>query len=1086
MVDLPKIPKRSDLTPQVTSSVGAGDYASIGRAWSGALHSVSQGIDTFGEPLAQEAGRNAVTRDEQGNLKVEMPPIVGRLGDVARKSAEMAFTVQAQGEIEKNLTDLHNKTWKPVSEGGGGGDPSWFEKAAGSFINAFAGQHRGGFQGVVKQMGARVASQHTVNLMNQRERLDIKNQNDVLKGREEELRSRLATLAFDSGTDSDEFRSTVEELKSIRGQRSGDPRFGYSTAEAGLDAERDARTMRGMAVVGQARRDYQSTGDLAGAQRRAEEALTAAGIPIDERGRMIGEISSHLSGMAAVRAVQKQEFKDKALELGQRLQLGERLDEGEILRLATDMEKFGMFSDARKLRIDHAVNIGTADTSSGSAGDRVAGLKRARDSAAGAGFPSSLIGTESGGNWKAQNSVAGAGGMVGHFGRLQFGHARLQEARAAGAMPAGASVQDFLNSPEMQRNVERWHFSDIDQYIKDNGLSGAIGKTINGVVVTQDGMRAVAHLGGKDGLRRFIQSNGSYNPADANGTSLTTYLGKHSGNTAGGTGYSIVTQARLIAAQRAFDSSAKAELKTFKDSFDLVSGPTPEQAKSLMTIAPDISDEKVRQEVLDVLDKNRARLAVLTDPKAVDEAIAGIKLAATTEGASKREQKFAGYLEEHRKAQDKELESKPYLHGTRMQWDGEAAPTTMKAAAVPLDFGNAATLRAQIDARSTGSQLLEARFGRTATSLIDSEDAQKLKGVGPQLDAQGITAVFSSLAAARREPLAVTLKDKEAREALVSLTKTTDPVKFNAAMSGLDMLMRRDERGFVDAMDGDTLEKLMKWRDNIGLYNDPKQIEKLINPAMRGKEDDVAKAMRAKGERIGREMEDKDLQGIFRSFAKRFVGGNPDAFVEPGPGQDSAVNLPQNALRADLASTIGDFMASGMSEDRAKEAAFTKIQKTWGVSGVNDQIMKHAPDRFYMKHFGFTAREMDEEVQGALREATGKPLNKVMAALAPQSQRFKYLMVPNATTQADIKAWQDWEAQGSKGPAPAPPRYQILFEDTTKNPPQLRMVEGENGSPRLFRWDTAKKQAAYAKEFNDRRAAMDAADALSMQFFGVP
>lgn len=147
------------------------------------------------------------------------------------------------------------------------------------------------------------------------------------------------------------------------------------------------------------------------------------------------------------------------------------------------------------------------------------------------GGTSSLIQDESGGRWTAQNDAVGAGGKVGHFGRLQFGQARLEEAAAAGAIPPGTSPQQFMQSPELQKRAEQWHFNDIDQSIKANGLDRMIGKSINGVPVTLEGMRAVAHLGGKQGLAKFMISGGKYNPADRNGTRLSDYFARHGGET---------------------------------------------------------------------------------------------------------------------------------------------------------------------------------------------------------------------------------------------------------------------------------------------------------------------------------------------------------------------------------------------------------------------------------------------------------------------------------------------------------------------------------------------------------------------------
>ena len=142
-------------------------------------------------------------------------------------------------------------------------------------------------------------------------------------------------------------------------------------------------------------------------------------------------------------------------------------------------------------------------------------------------LPTSLKISESGGNWTAQNDAVGAGGQVGHFGRAQFGKARLQEAADAGAIPQGTTPQMFMNSPDLQKAAENWHFKDIDQHIARTGLDRAVGQSINGVPITIEGMRAVAHLGGKGGLTQFIQTGGRYNPTDSNGTSLLDYLRQH-------------------------------------------------------------------------------------------------------------------------------------------------------------------------------------------------------------------------------------------------------------------------------------------------------------------------------------------------------------------------------------------------------------------------------------------------------------------------------------------------------------------------------------------------------------------------------
>ena len=46
---------------------------------------------------------------------------------------------------------------------------------------------------------------------------------------------------------------------------------------------------------------------------------------------------------------------------------------------------------------------------------------------------------------------------------------------------------------------------------------------------SRGGLRAVAHLGGMSGMKKFVRSNGEYNPEDELGSSLREYYEKFSG-----------------------------------------------------------------------------------------------------------------------------------------------------------------------------------------------------------------------------------------------------------------------------------------------------------------------------------------------------------------------------------------------------------------------------------------------------------------------------------------------------------------------------------------------------------------------------
>ena len=134
------------------------------------------------------------------------------------------------------------------------------------------------------------------------------------------------------------------------------------------------------------------------------------------------------------------------------------------------------------------------------------------------GLPSWLTGRESGGNFGAVNADTGAAG------RGQFMESRLADAKRAGVVPANMTLDQFRADSTAQVRVEQWHVSDIGNFITRNQLDQYVGRTVAGIPITPNGMLAVAHLGGSTGLKKFLETGGQYNPADANGTRLSDYM----------------------------------------------------------------------------------------------------------------------------------------------------------------------------------------------------------------------------------------------------------------------------------------------------------------------------------------------------------------------------------------------------------------------------------------------------------------------------------------------------------------------------------------------------------------------------------
>jgi len=127
-------------------------------------------------------------------------------------------------------------------------------------------------------------------------------------------------------------------------------------------------------------------------------------------------------------------------------------------------------------------------------------------------FRDRLKRSESSGNSEIQIQLEDGRTMTGAY---QFGDARLKDYKKANKVKF--TTEAFRKDPELQEEVFQWHMADIDRVIKK--LPKAKG-------LSQDGLRAVAHLGGNEGMMKYVNTGGKHNPADKFGTRLSDYYAK--------------------------------------------------------------------------------------------------------------------------------------------------------------------------------------------------------------------------------------------------------------------------------------------------------------------------------------------------------------------------------------------------------------------------------------------------------------------------------------------------------------------------------------------------------------------------------
>lgn len=130
------------------------------------------------------------------------------------------------------------------------------------------------------------------------------------------------------------------------------------------------------------------------------------------------------------------------------------------------------------------------------------------------GFKEAIAFKESRGNYKKINSL-------GYLGKYQFGESTLNRIRIY-------NTQEFLNDPKLQEDAF-YTLCSLNKWILIRDIKRSVGKTINGVEITESGILAAAHLAGAGNVKKYLRSNGEQNSYDAYGTNVHQYMKKFAG-----------------------------------------------------------------------------------------------------------------------------------------------------------------------------------------------------------------------------------------------------------------------------------------------------------------------------------------------------------------------------------------------------------------------------------------------------------------------------------------------------------------------------------------------------------------------------
>lgn len=120
---------------------------------------------------------------------------------------------------------------------------------------------------------------------------------------------------------------------------------------------------------------------------------------------------------------------------------------------------------------------------------------------------------ESSNNYRKVNSL-------GYLGKYQFGRSTLQTLGLDSVL-----IEKFIHSPKLQERVMIKNLK-YNKRVLNKHIETFEGKCVGGVIITESGLLAAAHLAGPGNVKKFLETG--YNPSDSYGTKLSDYLIKFS------------------------------------------------------------------------------------------------------------------------------------------------------------------------------------------------------------------------------------------------------------------------------------------------------------------------------------------------------------------------------------------------------------------------------------------------------------------------------------------------------------------------------------------------------------------------------
>jgi len=132
-----------------------------------------------------------------------------------------------------------------------------------------------------------------------------------------------------------------------------------------------------------------------------------------------------------------------------------------------------------------------------------------------------FIGFKEAMGFKESQGKYGVINTLGYMGKYQFGSGTLK-------LMGVYNTKQFIGNAKLQEQVFDLNVA-RNKWILRRDIKRFVGKRINGVVISESGMIAAAHLAGAGNVKKYLRSYGKMDFSDAYGSTVAYYMKRFSG-----------------------------------------------------------------------------------------------------------------------------------------------------------------------------------------------------------------------------------------------------------------------------------------------------------------------------------------------------------------------------------------------------------------------------------------------------------------------------------------------------------------------------------------------------------------------------